>query len=198
MIVLIEGPRGAGKSHLVDNFFKRNNNPDIIYYKFAFSDYIKKLQIEDHESGPGVHYFSISNILTILGISSTFFKDKCVIFDRSIFSAYVWSIYRKRMGTDRLINEFDKILKDVEYNNCKLIYLTRDSSISTVSRKKEDVFSTYENYSEEKLIFDMVLSKFKNHTSDKNRNNEFFEFVNKFDQDSEEEFDRLLKNITDK
>ena len=37
MIVLIEGPRGAGKSHLVDDFFSENTNPNILYYKFAFS-----------------------------------------------------------------------------------------------------------------------------------------------------------------
>lgn len=196
MIVLIEGPRGAGKSHLVDDFFSENTNPNILYYKFAFSDYIKKLQIEDHESGPGVHYFSISNILTILGISTTFFKDKCVVFDRSIFSAYVWSIYRKRMSKDRLINEFSKILEDIEYNNCKVIYLTRDESISNVSRNKDDVFSNYENYNVENSIFKYVFSRFMNEVSDTSRNNEFIEFVNKFDDNSKKEFKQLIENIT--
>ena len=196
MIVLIEGPRGSGKSHLVNNFFSENTNPNILYYKFAFSDYIKKLQIEDHETGPGVHYFSISNILTILGISNTFFKDKFVILDRSIFSAYVWSIYRKRMSEDRLISEFSKILEDIEYRNCKVIYLTRDKSISNVSRNKDDLFKYYENYNLENNIFKSIFSRFKKEVSDKSRNNELIEFVNKFNDSSKKEFKQLIENIT--
>tara|TARA_Y100000385_G_C12926009_1_gene564669 strand:- start:104 stop:703 length:600 start_codon:yes stop_codon:yes gene_type:complete len=196
MIVLIEGPRGSGKSHLVNDFFSTNTNSNVMYYKFAFSDYIKKLQIEDHESGPGVHYFSISNILTILGISTTFFKDKCVVFDRSIFSAYVWSIYRKRMSEDRLINEFSKILGDIEYNNCKVIYLTRDESISKVSRDKDDVFNVYENYHAENSIFKSIFSRFENDVNDSLRNNKLIEFVNKFNDDSKKEFKQLIENIT--
>ncbi len=198
MIVLIEGPRGAGKSHLVDNFFEQNNNKDILYYKFAFSDYIKKLKIEDQEDGPGVHYFSISNILTILGISSTFLKDKHVVFDRSIFSAYVWSIYRKRMKKARLISEFDKILSDFKYNNCKVIYVTRDISIPSVTRDKKDVFCPFEDYEKEKSIYNMIFSRFINEVNDTSRRNEYFEFINYFNHDSENKFNRLLKSITDK
>lgn len=198
MIILIEGPRGAGKSHLINNFFKQNTDPNILYYKFAFSDYIKKLGIEDQEDGPGVHYFSISNILTILDISSTFLKDKHVIFDRSIFSAYVWSIYRKRMKKTRLILEFNKILSDYKYNNCKVIYLIKDMSIPNMVRDKDDIFSSFENYEKEKSIYDMIFSRFMINVSDINRGNEYFEFINCFNSDSENKFNHLLKSITDK
>ena len=100
------------------------------------------------------------------------------------------------MSEDRLINEFSKILEDVEYNNCKVIYLTRDESISTVSRDKDDVFSTYENYHVENSIFKSIFSIFKNEVSDSSRNNEFIEFVNNFDTDSQKEFKQLIENIT--
>ena len=31
MIIMIEGPRGVGKSTLVDNYFKENPREDVIY-----------------------------------------------------------------------------------------------------------------------------------------------------------------------
>jgi hypothetical protein len=198
MIILVEGPRGAGKSHLVDNFFHLNENPDILYYKFKFTDWIKILNIEDQETGPGIHYFSISNIITILGISSTFLKDKHVVFDRSIFSAYVWSIFRKRMNRERLMSEFNNFLKTVDYSNCKIVYVNREESVNEIKRIKQDGFDVYENYAMEKTIYDDVFFSFRDEISDSTRNNEFFEFTNHFDNDSLESFRVLLYDILNK
>jgi len=198
MIILVEGPRGAGKSHLVDNFFHLNDNPEILYYKFKFTDWIKILSIEDQETGPGVHYFSISNIITILGISSTFLKDKHVVFDRSIFSAYVWSIFRKRMNRERLMSEFNSFLKTEEYSNCKIIYVNREESVNEIKRIKQDGFDVYENYAMEKTIYDDVFFSFRDEISDPTRNNEFFEFTNHFDNNSLESFRVLLYDILNK
>jgi hypothetical protein len=96
MIIFCEGPRHSGKTHLIDEFFKQNSNPNVIYYKFKFAKYIDDFGMRDQESGAGVHYFSIGNILTILELNKTLLKDKIVVFDRCIYSAYVWSIYRNR------------------------------------------------------------------------------------------------------
>ena len=66
MIVFIEGPRHVGKTHLMESFFRRNENPDIIYYKFAFAKYIEDLGMKDQElpSSPAFRqyqaFFSIS------------------------------------------------------------------------------------------------------------------------------------------
>lgn len=198
MIILVEGPRGAGKSYLVDNFFKLNQDSKILYYKFKFTDWIKILQIEDHEPGPGVHYFSISNIITILGISSTFLKDHHVVFDRSIFSAYVWSIFRNRMNRERLMTEFNNFLLTDDYQNCKLIYVNRASEIGAISRVKQDGFDIFENYEAEKLIYDDVLFRFRESIADSSRGNEYFEFINNLDEDSTESFRVLLYDILNK
>ena len=90
MIILVEGPRNSGKSHLVNHFIQSNPNLNILDYKFDFSNWIKRLGIVSLESKSDIHYFSVSNILTILDSANLFFKDRLVILDRSIFSAYVW------------------------------------------------------------------------------------------------------------
>lgn len=198
MIILIEGPRGAGKSHLVDQFMLQNQNPDVLYYKFAFSDWIKKLKIEDQEKGPGVHYFSISNIITILGIAGTLLEGKTVVFDRSIFSAYVWSIFRDRMDGNRLINEFSRILKDEVYSNCKLIHVTKSNPDIVIERDKNDIFNIYEDYRSEAQLYDNILYLFETEVTDSSKGNEMFEFKNEFDLESESRFNTLLNNLIDK
>jgi len=198
MIILIEGPRGAGKSHLVDQFMLKNENPDVLYYKFAFSDWIKKLRIEDQEKGPGVHYFSISNIITILGISDTLLKGKTIVFDRSIFSAYVWSIMRDRMDGDRLIREFSSILRDEIYSNCKLIYVTKSDPGAKIEREKDDIFNKYEDYYTENQFYNNIIYLFDREISNSSRNNEILEFKNDFDEASESRFNTLLNNLIDK
>jgi deoxyadenosine/deoxycytidine kinase len=198
MIILIEGPRGAGKSHLVDQFMLRNQNPDVLYYKFEFSDWIKKLRIEDQENGPGVHYFSISNIITILGITETLLKGKTIVFDRSIFSAYVWSVFRDRMEGNRLINEFAKILKDELYSNCKLIHVTKSDPDVVIERDKDDIFNIYEDYKTEAQLYDNLICLFETEILDSRKGNEMFEFKNDFDPESESRFNTLLNNLIDK
>lgn len=198
MIILIEGPRGAGKSHLVDQFMLQNQNPDVLYYKFAFSDWIKKLKIEDQEKGPGVHYFSVSNIITILSIAGTLLDGKTVVFDRSIFSAYVWSIFRDRMDDNRLINEFAKILKDEVYSNCKLIHVTKSDPEMVIERDKSDIFNVYEDYQSEAQLYDNIIYLFETEIMDSNKSNEMFEFKNDFDLESESRFNTLLNNLIDK
>lgn len=192
---MVEGARGAGKSHLVDNFFAQNTNLDIVYYKFALSDYIRSLKIEDQETGPGVHYFSISNILTILGIANTFLRDKHVVFDRSIFSAYVWSIYRRRMNEDRLMEEFESILSSAVFRNCKLIHVSRPEDFKGMERIKDDIFDKFEDYKTEAAIYDRILNRFNKYIIDRSKSNEAYSIINTFDKAGEDRFNDLLYQI---
>lgn len=194
MIIFIEGCRHVGKTHLIDSFFRQNTDPNVIYYKFRFAHYIDELGMRDQETGPGVHYFSISNVLTILELNRTLLKDKIVIFDRSIFSAYVWSIYRNRMDRERLVNEFEKILNGDLYENCALFYLSR-KEMPTPEKRNKDYFGNFENYDQEKVIFDEIISKFMPQATDTSRNNKYIEFVNNFDEESIVNFCSILNTI---
>ena len=194
MIVFIEGPRETGKTYLLESFFAKNQNPNIVYYKFAFAKYIEELGFRDQETGPGVHYFSIANVLTILELNKTLLKDKLLVFDRSIFSAYVWSIYRNRMDRTRLINEFEKVLQSSLYEDCVLMYMTRKEEPNLKKREK-DYFGNFENYEAERAVFEKVLAMSEKYDSDSSRKNYRVLFSNHFDADSVDVFGKLLDDL---
>ena len=194
MIIFIEGPRHTGKTHLMEEFFKQTTNPNVLYYKFAFAKYIEDLGLRDQESGPGVHYFSIANVLTILELNKTILKDKIIVFDRSIFSAYVWSIYRERMDKQRLLEEFDKVLESDLYQNCVLVYLTR-KEMETPEKREKDYFGNFENYEAEKKVFEEVLDRTYKYSSDSSKRNFNILYTNNFDEQSVTLFCQMLNDI---
>ena len=194
MIILIEGHRHSGKTFLMEKFFEENKDPKIHYYKFQFAKYIESLGLRDQEDGPGVHYFSIANVLTILELNQSILKDQVIVFDRCIFSAYVWSIYRERMDKDRLTNEFRKILNSELWQNCKILYVSRPTEITTEVREK-DYFENFENLESEKNLFDKLFSEFIEVITDDKLNNGLIRFKNNFDQLSEERFIAVLTQL---
>jgi len=194
MIILIEGHRHSGKTFLMEKFFEENKDPKIHYYKFQFAKYIESLGLRDQEDGPGVHYFSIANVLTILELNQSILKDQVIVFDRCIFSAYVWSIYRERMDNDRLTNEFRKILNSELWQNCKILYVSRPTEINTEVREK-DYFENFENLESEKNLFDKLFSEFIEVITDDKLNNSLIRFKNNFDQLSEERFIAVLTQL---
>jgi thymidylate kinase len=196
MIVLVEGPRGAGKSHLVDNFFAQNEDDRFVYYKWNFASWVEFLNLK--EKGEVTHYFSLANILTVLEMSSTIFKDKILILDRSIFSAYVWANYRGRIPKHDLIEEFHRIISGPLYNNCKLIYVNRDNLVQKYNRGNKDIFDQYEDYHREKQEFDEWLTIFNEQINDMFRGNAAFMFNNRFDTKSQADFNKLLNSFVDK
>ena len=191
MIILIEGHRHSGKTFLMEKFFEENKDPKIHYYKFQFAKYIESLGLRDQEDGPGVHYFSIANVLTILELNQSILKDQVIVFDRCIFSAYVWSIYRERMDNDRLTNEFRKILNSELWQNCKILYVSRPTEINTEVREKDN----FENLESEKNLFDKLFSEFIEVITDDKLNNGLIRFKNNFDQLSEERFIAVLTQL---
>lgn len=194
MIIMIEGHRHSGKTYLIEKFFEENTNPNVHYYKFQFAKYIDELGMRDQETGPGVHYFSIANVLTILELNNTLLKDKILVFDRCIFSAYVWSIYRERMGQFRLVEEFKKILTSDLFNDVKLLYVDRDESIKITKREK-DYFGNFESADHEKELFERIFSEFNPQITDIKRNNEFSRMTNQFDDASSVQFNRMLNDL---
>ena len=194
MIIFCEGPRHSGKTHLIDSFFAQNKDPNVIYYKFKFAKYIDDFGMRDQETGPGVHYFSIGNILTILELNLSLLKDKIVIFDRCIYSAYVWSIYRNRLDREKLLREFESILESHLYSNCALLYIDRAESIVTQKREK-DYFGNFENANAERSLFSELITKFEPYAKDSAKNNLLFNFTNSFNQQSVTDFNQLLVDL---
>jgi hypothetical protein len=196
MILIIEGPRGSGKSHLVDNFFKHNTNHDFVYYKWGFAEWSKHLKLEP--DGKEIHYFSLGNILTILEMTSSIFKDKVLVLDRSIFSTYAWAMLRKRMLQHHLVNELGDILNSSLYVNCHVIRVNRVDKSMVMVREKKDMFDKYENYSNESKCYDEIVSIFSPEINNALRENSYAVFNNKFDMLSQVEFNKLLYSYVDK
>lgn len=194
MIIMIEGARHNGKTFLIDKFFEQNQNTNVHYYKFQFAKHIDDLGMRDQETGPGVHYFSIANVLTILELNQTLLKDHILVFDRCIFSAYVWSIYRERMNQFRLLTEFQKILISELYQNSKILYVDRSSNIE-IEKREKDYFGNFENADREKELFERIFSEFKNEITDSSRNNEFKRMTNYFDGTSSTLFNEMLTDL---
>jgi thymidylate kinase len=194
MIIVIEGHRHSGKTFLIEKFLEQNKNPKVHYYKFQFAKYIDELKMRDQEAGAGVHYFSIANVLTILELNKTLLKDHILIFDRCIFSAYVWSIYRERMGQLRLIEEFRKILTSDLYQDSKVLYVERDSDIEITKREK-DYFGNFENADREKELFERIFSEFRPEITDCSRNNEFARMINQFNDESVDKFNSMVNDL---
>jgi predicted ATPase len=194
MIIMIEGARHNGKTYLIEKFFEQNTNPKVHYYKFQFAKHIDDLGMRDQETGPGVHYFSIANVLTILELNETLLKDHILVFDRCIFSAYVWSIYRERMGTFRLLEEFRKILNSKLYQNVKLLYVERGDDIRITKREK-DYFGNFEDADHEKELFERIFSEFSSQMTDSARMNEFSRMINEFDDSSSVQFNQMLNDL---
>jgi thymidylate kinase len=198
MIIFIEGCRNTGKTTLLNEFFKQNTNPNVVYYKFYFAKYIEEFGIVKHDSGPGVHYFSIANVLTILELNQTLLKDKVLIFDRSIFSAYTWSILRKRMDEQTLLSEFRKILDSSLYKDCTLLFLDKDENVNTLEKRTKDYFDQFENYNKEKIIFETLFELFNDKIQNTSKNTNFTKFINNFDEDSINDFINKLSNLINK
>jgi len=197
MIILVEGARHSGKTFLIEKFFERNKDPKVSYYKFQFAKYVDWLGLRDQETGPGVHYFSVANVMTILELNQTLLKDEVIVFDRCIFSAYVWSIYRERMEKGRLINEFKEILKSDLWQNCKILYVDRPVEIETSVREK-DYFGNFENPVAEKELFEELFSRFTKLINQEEKSNLLVRFKNNFDQLSEDRFGELMTLLANK
>ena len=202
MIILCEGPRGAGKSHLVNGFFRHseavNNNP-FLYYKFNFTQYLKELELfERFGDGAEVHYFSISNIFTIFELAQDQWKNRIVVMDRSIFSAYVWSIYRNRMNRSDLMAELYKFISGPVYRDARIVYVKKASGASSPNRGSKDEFDKWENYDLEKQIYDEVFNDIGDLLLDSTKGNSITIFENEFDLESESRFNTLLNSMIDK
>lgn len=200
MLLLVEGSRHVGKTHLMEAFFAQNTDPRVQYYKFQFSNYLSKLGLQDQETGPGIHYFSIANVLTIFELNNTIFKDKVLVFDRSIFSAYVWSMYRRRMHEGRLMDEFECILDDPNlFHDVSVLHITRSANLSDSDRdKSHDYFDNFENPEIESSYFRKVYYRMNKYMNDDTYNNSLQYFNNNFDEASVNLFNATMNNIVNR
>lgn len=198
MVVIIEGAQGSGKTHLIRSLKKMldsQGRDDIIFYKYQHVDHLKKLELNHIEPTAAFHYFTISNTLTMLELQDTLFKDKILVYDRGIFSAYVWSILRERLGklsNTKLHEEMTRFLELSLYRNCHVI---RIKPVDHVERDHSDIFDKFTDSNRENSIFDSILERNMNHIDNPSRNNSYTEVSNHMDKLSEATLYRVFNEI---
>lgn len=138
MILFIEGPRHSGKTYLIERFLEQNTDPRVEYYKFYFANHLKTLELQWQEDQPGLHYFSLGNIMTIMEMNlRPEYKDKIWIFDRAIISAYTWAILRNRLDIPRAKAEYLRLLDSELFTNCKTLVIFTQEQTDDHSRSKD-------------------------------------------------------------
>lgn len=184
MILFIEGPRGCGKTYLINQFLEECKDPRLEYYKFYFANHVKWLGLAERDSDPGLHYFSLGNIMTILEMNQRpEYKDKIWIFDRALISAYTWAVLRKRMDLEEAGIEYMKVLESDLFKNCKTLYVTVDRQTQDSTRVKDTWDGAHSTLQETdhlshffQLGFDLIGSD--------SRKNDGIIIRNNFDQES--------------
>ena len=138
MILFIEGPRGCGKTFLINQFLKECTDSRVEYYKFYFADHVKALNLAQNDSDPSLHYFSLGNIMTILEMNQRpQYADRIWIFDRALISAYTWAVLRGRLDLEAAGIEYMKIMGSDLFKNCKTLYVTVDRQTGDSARVKD-------------------------------------------------------------
>jgi nicotinamide riboside kinase len=182
MILFVEGPRHSGKTYLIEQFIAQCNDPRIEYYKFYFANHLKTLHLEWQEDQPGLHYFSLGNIMTILEMNQRgAYRDKIWIFDRAIISAYAWAILRGRLSHIKAYSEIRRVFGLDLYQNCKTIFVSADGNTLDSTRQKDHWDGAVKTGDETHLMLDLIQSNIYD-IADINKGNGFYSIKNEFDQ----------------
>lgn len=157
MILFVEGPRGCGKTFLINNFLQECKDPRIEYYKFYFANHIKMLGIGEPDNSPSLHYYSLGNIMTIMEMNlRSEYKNKIWIFDRAIISAYTWATLRQRLDPERAKSEYLTLIHSDLYKNSKTIFVkTKEQTIDS-KRKKDQWDGIHTSREEQDLMANYI------------------------------------------
>lgn len=182
MILFIEGPRHSGKTYLIEKFLEQNTDSRVEYYKFYFANHLETLDLKWQEDQPGLHYFSLGNIMTILEMNQRpQYTDKIWVFDRAIVSAYTWAILRKRLSHERAMTEYMALLTSDLYKNCKTVFIMTDGQTGDSDRQKDHWDGAVKTSEEADLMVNLIQMGIYDLASTSRENSIYFT-KNDFDQ----------------
>ena len=182
MILFVEGARHCGKTYLIEQFIAQCDDPRVEYYKFYFANHLKSLELEWQEDQPGLHYFSLGNIMTILEMNQReAYKDKIWVFDRAIISAYAWAILRGRLSHDKAYSEANRLISSDLYQNCKTIFVASSGQTADNTRRKDHWDGVVKTGDESYLMLNLIEHNLFDITNIE-KSNAFYSIKNDFNQ----------------
>jgi hypothetical protein len=181
-LILIEGARKAGKTHLLQQLQK--NSPQYQVFKFDFTSCYTGLDLLPHERP--THMFGLSKEIMLhqLNRDGVLGKSPLVI-DRGILTCAVWGVLEKRVSVEEVEAELLWMIDQELFKNTQIIDILGTST----ERREKDVWDHMdEKIEEEKELFSRFFSFLSlNGVS-------IVPFNNSFDEESEEKF----RNVIDK
>lgn len=195
MILIIEGPRSSGKTFLIEKFFEQNKDPNITYYKFYFADWVKRLKLQHLDHDKALHYMSLGNILTVLEQMKG--SSKIIVFDRAIFSAYVWAIMRKRLPKNFAINELQGLISSDYYRDIHTIYVQPGIPQTEDLERNKDIWDGAHTTKEESELFLELFEEFTLIVRDYTKNNNYKVLSNDFTHNAVDVFTSYLNSYSE-
>lgn len=192
MILSLEGSRNSGKTYLLDKFFEQNTDPRIIRYKFDFAGWVDKLGLKNDDTRSDLHYLCLGSLLTIMERMHND-NTKLIVLDRGLFSCYVWSQLRKRIGWNTAVAEITAVLKSPVYSNFTTVFVNAFKKDETDNRNKDMWDNMHTKTEETRMYRELFEETILEHYSFDNNCN-WKEFNNYFDEYSTKNFIDFIKD----
>jgi len=175
MLVIFEGARNSGKTHLAQKASEYNQIP---LYKFEFVKWFNELSLED--SSRESHLFALGKELQILQANRDGILQP-IILDRGFLTVLVWGVLSNRITFEDSLDQLDKIIISGLLNQCKVYYIHGDNP--NRSDRNKDNWDFRDNSFDEKYLYEKFIKYIlENYPSFENFSIHAFE--NKFDETS--------------
>jgi len=185
-ILMIEGSRGVGKTHLIKSLNMDNNihkNPFANYFNYCFTHDFPTLNKVELNQKPEIHYYSLSYDLTILDLIKTNKINHNLIVDRGLLSSLVFGIQANRITFDQAKNQY-KFVEQNYGNFFEIIYIIGNTDKDT---RNKDMWSLYNN-KETSDLYQKLIDEL---------NIPVTYITNRYDKQSVEAFNSLIKTKFD-
>jgi hypothetical protein len=179
-LLIVEGPRKAGKSHLV------SNQTVCPVFKFDFNKNFSMWNMgrESKET----HFWGLGKEVMLHELNKGgYLRDNWLLVDRGILTNSVWGVFQKRISKQQAIGDLTK------FSDLGLLENTRFLLIEGKweEQRKKDIWDVDDTRGEEERL---LFSSFSQTLLDLNVPVDTFH--NQFNEDSLKSFISLLKNIT--
>lgn len=149
MLIIFEGARNSGKTHLAQRASEHNNLP---LYKFEFVRWFNELDLSDNSKES--HLFALGKELQILQANRDGILQP-IILDRGFLTVLVWGVLSNRISYDDSIQQLDAIIKSGLLENCKVYYVHGENP--NKSERNKDNWDFRDNTSDEKILYEKLI-----------------------------------------
>jgi hypothetical protein len=187
MLILVEGPKNVGKSHLIgQSKFKSYKFPFVEY----FSSFIAKDEKDTGSKSKETYYFTTSYDVTLLSLNKAGMLPLLpTLIDRSFLSNIVLGVLQGRITEEEGYKYIDYLAKNSYLENTRIVYVDKVSK-DQGKREEADNWEFLEYEKQAKLFTQYLDYLHKSHEV------EHVRIINRFDQASSDKFNSVVKDLT--